>query len=705
MKKIAAVSLSALVFLSPALPVLAETNPKTLKAESKDSTVQAGKENEEAVKEIKIETAQDFIDQFAGVWIFPDKDAENKDNSKNNDNKEFIWFEKADESNYEAILKGEEVYQTLPEELQKEIADAYTKQKISRDQLILDAQGLKEKAEEADRKAQEEKEAADREAAEKAAAEKEKQEKEQQAKDAAAKAPEQNQPADSAQSVPAVIPDVKPAQENSSEASASSQNPAAPQTVQPQDDAKQNSEEKNTQSSPVQSDPASPAGTQNSTENQKTGQDSTAGNESQDSQETEQSDTEKAADDQNAADADGAAAASETVLYQASLPAGKLGNIPVQAAGLSADLSEKENSAIYEAVSKNLEENGKSADSAALYDSVRFSSSSKDMSASSEEMMALKASEETVFFTATVSDDARTVQVQPYNPKAVSVSYNTGQITVEKSKAYTVSLDQETVDDTKVPEDKTDQNASGESASAEGAGAGTETEQPAAPEAEQNKDTESENGQQEPGDVSDPADLKDRTAFIGQSSNDNSEQAGGIGSIGLVQSVSEQLNSALESSRVAQNTPESSNQLASQNLEPQNLQLMNASDFVRNYCSNASGQIYLQVWSANYRQIMAGYSQWRTMSASEKAAVNSQLQSVGSSTYLTLYRQAHRVMLGLGVTSGTGQVARPSFSSKVPTATDSHGMLWSMAAALFGFLTILFGFRSFRKEDPSAQEE
>ncbi len=90
----------------------------------------------EEVSEKTIKTADDFIKAFAGKMVQKISSDQNK---KLEHEEEFVWFEKADQTNFAQLLKGNEIFKKLDTRLQEEILKVYTDKKLDYDLLIKQA--------------------------------------------------------------------------------------------------------------------------------------------------------------------------------------------------------------------------------------------------------------------------------------------------------------------------------------------------------------------------------------------------------------------------------------------------------------------------------------------------------------------------------------------------------------------------------------
>lgn len=129
-----------------------------------------------------------------------------------------------------------------------------------------------------------------------------------------------------------------------------------------------------------------------------------------------------------------------------------------------------------------------------------------------------------------------------------------------------------------------------------------------------------------------------------------------------------------------------------------------ADSFINRYCYQ-SGMLIRQASSANYQQLLNGYSSWHNLSVSSRAAVNNFLTSLGAPNYPTLYRQANRVRLGLPLVqsaagnssqlSGWNTIVNPS----VNTGAAEEAAFW-IASCGISFEALLYGaLRPRRKEE------
>ena len=65
--------------------------------------------------------------------------------------------------------------------------------------------------------------------------------------------------------------------------------------------------------------------------------------------------------------------------------------------------------------------------------------------------------------------------------------------------------------------------------------------------------------------------------------------------------------------------------------------------FVEKYVSDKDGNVYKEVNSTNYEQVLSGLAEWNKLSDDEKAAINNQLKAAGSKSYDELIAKAQDV--------------------------------------------------------------
>lgn len=639
------------------------------------------------------ETAEDFIKAYAGCTIQITKDKKTAD--------EFVWYEMADEQNYLLLLEGRDILKILPEDVQKEISDAYQKQNISYEKLIEQAEAIDQKIKD---KAAKELEA-------KKAAEARDSSKEQPAGEESSSPEKNSEP--SAQ---------KPA-EKTDQASASGQN------AQPQKSEKQASEpvqenknvnntasssntdnntDENQQAEPVKTKPETadpnPSGSQEDKKPQSDSEDAKLENKDEENPSGNQ-------DEQNASSQKPAKPAGE-ILYQSSLTSGSLGSITFTASGNRINEPDQDAPQIAEAVRSYLKSDAQENSTADLYSDVVFYSENKDLSASSETMMAARTPEKTVFFEISVDEEAKNAVITPKNPASISIDYNTQAIMLKNEAPFETKIS--SAEDSEPELDAKDDPGSSE----ENLTAPEISElpskpvlmmkpQPAGPAADPSV-FEAETSLQTPV-VSEKTDNQNSPE-----QNTDSENAAETQKPVLFDSLKEDAARSAEVSEILKKAAEpvqaGSIQSSIQTVEKKNsatggitadarLNSSAVSSFISRYCSNAQGLIYLQAWSANYQQIMSGYSVWRTLDAADKQAINQRLAEVGSPTFTALYRQAHRISLGLGIGSSSTQVQRPAVNKTPATGNAEHGMTYSFITVFSAFLAALFLRKSFQRDN------
>ena len=135
MNKLAAVSLSAVVWLGSTSPVLANVKSQPIVPVA-------------AVVDVKDMSSQDFIQTYAGTKI-------TTQDSLKATKEEWIWFKEANRENYQLLLDGNSVFNQLSEPIQKEILASYNEQKIDYFVLIDNAKNIKEQIDQENAKIQE----------------------------------------------------------------------------------------------------------------------------------------------------------------------------------------------------------------------------------------------------------------------------------------------------------------------------------------------------------------------------------------------------------------------------------------------------------------------------------------------------------------------------------------------------------------------
>ena len=638
------------------------------------------------------ETAEDFIKAYAGCTIQITKDKKTAD--------EFVWYESADEQNYLLLLEGREILKILPEDVQKEISDAYLKQDISYEKLMEQAEAI------------------DQEIKDKAAKEQEAKKAAQTKNDSVKTESSREESADSEKtSEPAAQ---KPAEKNDSSSAPEqeAQRPAAQLPQSSQGSVQENNNESslssgnNNNNNNNESHPAEPAKTQPETVSPDPSQPQ-SGKEDQTSTDDRKSETQdKGTPDQDIQDnsADNPSKPAGEILYQSSLTSGSLGSITFTASGNRIESPDQNAPQIAEAVRSYLKSDAEETSSADLYEDVVFYSENKDLSASSETMMAARTPEKTVFFDIRVDEEAKSAVITPKNPASISIDYNTQAITLKNEAPFETEISAEESE----PKQESKNDTADNSSSQENIEAPEILELPSKPvlmmkpqPAGNLSVSEEKTGLQT------PAVPEETEELAAPEQNINSEPAAETQKPVLFDTVKEEAakSAAAEIQKKAADPIQTGSvQSSAQPAEKKNaavggitadarLNSSAVSSFISRYCSNAQGLIYLQAWSANYQQIMSGYSVWRTLDAADKQAINQRLAEVGSPSFTALYRQAHRISLGLGIGSSSTQIQRPAVNKTPATGNAEHGMTYSFITVFSAFLAALFLRKSFQREN------
>lgn len=678
MNKFAAISLSALMLLN-ANPALAQEqirkNPDGLRDE----------------QTVIIKTADDFIQKFAGNLVIIEKDQKKAE--------EFVWFREADQNNYQIIVQGYEIYQTLSEELKKEISEAFEKQKIDYQALAESASQLKKEADE------------------KAAAE------------TAARTPQSVPDSEKGQTAQTETGNGKPNDavqkeavqirqpDLSEEASSQPARPAAP-SVSAADS--QNNPSENSQAAPLEN-PQTQKTDSSASDSQNEQPDSTPQTGSDQSASAEipgpadqPSDQEAQKPEQNDPAAEG------DVLYEKVIPTSSLGDIVMKAQGTPVSDWKNADPQIYEAFVSAKKFTAEQLDQSVLYSQVVFSSQSEGLSAASASMMALRTGSGLLFFSFMADGETGSALIMIMNPADFSISYNTGLITLKVKETVSAQITPAAPDSPDQP-DHTENTEQADPSKLPD----QDSENPAKPENSEPEISEPEKSQDEQAPdgtlpalpqrlpLSAPAISPGPKAAMTETETETRLQSPLLGqeentSVQLMlpaQNVSDSVKAQATAAAAQKEADSVISQDALQaakktEISPaMRLNSNTVNSFISNYCSNAQGLIYLKAWSANYLQIMSGYSTWRNLSASDKQAINARLAQAGSVTYTALYRQAARVSLGLGAGTSTSQTRRPAILKTPATGTLQHGFTYSFLSVLSGFLACFFLLRSFRKEE------
>lgn len=698
MNKLAAVSLSAVVWLGSTSPVLANVKSQPIVPVA-------------AVADVKDMSSQDFIQTYAGTKI-------TIQDSLKATKEEWIWFKEANRENYQLLLDGNSVFNQLSEPIQKEILASYNEQKIDYFVLIDNAKNIKEQIDQENAKIQEEIRIKEQQEAQNL----KKQEEEAKAAKEANKAAENsnNQPAD--EIVQENIQNSPQQQPSKTEATVSqTQQDEEPElAAKPENTENIKDDVKTDQSSSAVTDsgnktdsskdkPANNSSDQNQTDSSAdlTDEDKNPVKPGSDLSDTVNDNTDQNPDDSNEnKDND---ENQEALLYQSSLSSDSLGTIEYSAHGK--EIRDPKTALILANALKV------DPDDLSLYVDVLFTSTKDGFQASSDPISAVKVNNEGFSRFYTLEKDETQGTITWIQPASVRIDYASGKISFSSTSQDSVLLsgledpddsanaeagsDEKT--DTANKNENTNQpvNSDNSSDSATEEKDKTETEKP---------DSEKNDSEQEESINTDDLpympdhSLNEGLALVKGSAEPQKNSIialaaevkpgtntkavqNGVGAIGDASSLS------------AVNKNNTSRKSDSSRIQPVNRLNSNAvNSFINTYCSNSTGQIYLQAWSANYKQIMSGYSVWKTLDFADKQAINARLAEVGSVSYTSLYRQAHRVLLGLGIVSSNTQLKKPTAANRPATATAEHGLTYSYMTVLFGSLCGLFLKKSLKKD-------